>query len=468
MRSEDLSYFEEEEFKEALAQYESALSEGRQVYMDADELTDIAEYYMVNEREPDATECINLAVQLHPDAIDPQVFLSRQQMFHGNMKAARRIAKAIDDQNDREVQFLWAEILIKEERQEEAYHRLQTYYETLEEDKDLFLYDAAGVFMDYDEWETATLWAKQLKKEFPKFKKTDILLSDIMVCCGKVSEAVTLLDDILSQEPFNKEAWNLMAEAQSGQEHYSEALEAIEYLLALDEKNEQAKLIRANCLFHLNRMAEAFLQYEDYLKRNPEDVSAIFFASVTLSNLGFYEDSYEMLSKAYELTTEDSPERSRIYLQYSFLASKTKGLREALDYLDKCYEAEGRKQDSDYFLLQGQYYLENGKPYMAEDLFQTALDMSDDQQTTKLMIAITFAENDEFETATDILEKLMDSDMPEKETRCLPYLAYCTHFIAIHPMRKVYFQQAMTYNPELTKSLFAIINPNKPLEEHEK
>lgn len=47
MRSEDLAYFEEEEFLECLAKYEKAIQDGLQPYMDADELTDIAEYYMI-------------------------------------------------------------------------------------------------------------------------------------------------------------------------------------------------------------------------------------------------------------------------------------------------------------------------------------------------------------------------------------------------------------------------------------
>ena len=43
MPNEDLSYFQENEFKQKLALYEQMLQGGQSVYLEADELTDIAE-----------------------------------------------------------------------------------------------------------------------------------------------------------------------------------------------------------------------------------------------------------------------------------------------------------------------------------------------------------------------------------------------------------------------------------------
>ena len=103
MREEDLNYFEEPDFKRALEKYENALANNSSVYLDADELTDIAEYYMTKGQEDKADEAIQLALNLHPESVDPQIFLSRQQMFYGNMERAHEICDSILDQNDREV-----------------------------------------------------------------------------------------------------------------------------------------------------------------------------------------------------------------------------------------------------------------------------------------------------------------------------------------------------------------------------
>ena len=43
-------YFDDEEFKEMLADYERTVQSGLLVFMDVDDLADIAEYYHLKER----------------------------------------------------------------------------------------------------------------------------------------------------------------------------------------------------------------------------------------------------------------------------------------------------------------------------------------------------------------------------------------------------------------------------------
>ena len=66
MSTEDLSYFQEEEFKKNLALYEQMLQGGQSVYLEADELTDIAEYYLVQNDTDKAMACIQYALNIHP------------------------------------------------------------------------------------------------------------------------------------------------------------------------------------------------------------------------------------------------------------------------------------------------------------------------------------------------------------------------------------------------------------------
>lgn len=80
------SYFEDPEFKEALARYEGMVENHTPAYFEADELTDIAEYYASKGRHKDADKAINLAIQLHPDNIDALIFQARSLMLLGKKK----------------------------------------------------------------------------------------------------------------------------------------------------------------------------------------------------------------------------------------------------------------------------------------------------------------------------------------------------------------------------------------------
>ncbi len=466
LRSEDLSFFESKDFKESLEQYESALKEGRKVYMDADELTDISEYYMVNEREEDASKCISLALELHPDATNPQVFLARQQMFHNNLEKAREIAQAIQQQDDRETRFLWAEIFIREGDSYNASDMLMQHYLTLQDGQAQFLYDSANIFADYDEWEIALEWATKLKEEFPKYKNTNMLLSDAMLSCGKVQEAEKILQEILSNDPFCKEGWRLMAEAQSSQKRYNDALESIDYMLALDENDSKGILIRANCLFHLNRIQETHEEYVKYLKQVPNDITILYFDSVALTHLKQYDEAMDQLRKAMSYCKKDSTEFRQICMQSCYLLSKTSMYENALTVLEEAYQIGNTEKDADYYLLKGHIMLETQNTDEAEECFEKALTCSDDATATTLTTAIEYAENELYEKAIYMLETLMKTDMPDKEARCMPYLAYCTYFVPEHGDHKKYLRQAAQCNPILTEYLFAPIYPGKSISEY--
>lgn len=466
MRNEDLTYFESKEFKGTLAHYEAAVNEGRPIYMDADELTDVAEYYMIKEREEEASQCIHTALELHPEATDPQVFLARQQLFHGHIEKAKELASVILDQQDREVRFLWAEIRIKEGRAQEASQQLMYYYRTLDEEKDLFLYDAAGVFMDYNEWEIALMWAEELKKKFPQFERADLLRSEIMVCYGRCQKAIPILDKILNENPFCAEAWSLMAEAQSGLEHYTEALEAIDYVLAIDETNLSAMLIRANSLFHLQRMKEAHEQYVKYLEKCPNDVSILYFDAVTLTNLECYHEALTQLGVALDYCHDDSPELSAIYIQTSYLMSKFNEAEHALTALEQAYSVNEKEKDTEYYLLKAHIYMENNIREDVEEYFDQAMRLAHDKNATRMTIAIEYAECEKYEKATALFEEILTDItciIPDKEARCLPYLAYCTHFLKQYPKYKEYTQRAIQLNPQLTTFLFQHIYPENTL-----
>lgn len=462
MRSDDLSYFEEDEFLNCLAQYEESVSNGVQPYMDADELTDIAEYYMIKNRERDADKCISLATTLHPEAIDPQVFLARQQLFHGNVEEASRIARAIIDQQDTEVRFLWAEIAIKEGNCVQADQLLREHYDGQDTEKDIFLYDATGVFMDYEMWDYALAWAKRLKSEYPKFNNVDLLICEIRISCGELEGVTDELETLLADEPFNKQAWELLAEAQCSHENYHAALEAIDYLLALDENNNQGRIVKANCLFHLDRLDEAHQQYDEYLHDNPNDGGILFYDAMVLSALEKYDEAYQQLQRAVALLSPTTTEYYQANMQICYILSKLRKHHEAISTLTLLYNTTDRTIDSDYYFLKGHIHLENGYSDEASNCFDNAEELSTDPHGIRHMRAIELIENQYYAQGLSILHALLQTDMADKEANCYPYIAYATYFLEGQPHYKQYLQKAVLHNPKLTLYLFAPIYPNIP------
>ncbi len=466
MHRSDQAYFEDPEFQELLERYEHSLQEGESIYMDAEELTDIAEYYMMHGDEDKANACIARAQELHPDATDPLVFLARQQLFHGNLPAAYGILYSISDQEDREVVFLHAELLLKERKPQQADRLLRECCDRILEDRDAFIYDAADIMYEYDFADDALIWAIQLIEEYPKYPDARMLLADIYMKLGRYEEARIHAETVLNEDSFSQGAWMVLAEALAMQEKCEESLEASEYLLAINEKHPEAMLTRASNLFYLNRIDEAHEQYQAYLRQYPGEYAILYLDGVCLSNLERHEEARETLLQALDASSTDAPERVHIHLQLAYVLSKLHMLDQALEQLEECHNYPEPENPIDYNLARGHILLENEAYDEAEKHFDLAIKSSKNPYDTLLLIGITLGETGHYTKAADIFQSLHDSAMENAEEKTSPYLAYCHLFLNNRDLYLRFLKEAAKLNPNTTQFLFSQFYPGVPVTEY--
>ena len=164
MNNDLSSYFEDPEFKDLLAKYEGMAESHTPTYFDAEELTDIAEYYASQGEEQKAEEAIDFALRLHPNNTDALVFKSRSLCIKGKLSEAYQVMNLIEDPSDREVQFLKADLLIEERRMEEAETIYQALAETENESFEVLL-DIALTYMDANQKAYAARWLEKLREK---------------------------------------------------------------------------------------------------------------------------------------------------------------------------------------------------------------------------------------------------------------------------------------------------------------
>ena len=164
MNNDLSSYFEDPEFKDLLAKYEGMAENHTPTYFDAEELTDIAEYYASQGDEQKAEGAIDFALRLHPTNTDALVFKSRSLCIKGKLDEAYQVMNLIEDASDREVKFLKADLLMEEHRMEEA----EIIYEELAASEDQsfeVLLDIAMTYMDANQKEYAAKWIKKIQEK---------------------------------------------------------------------------------------------------------------------------------------------------------------------------------------------------------------------------------------------------------------------------------------------------------------
>lgn len=125
-------YFDSKEFRDILTSYEESVRSGLPIFMDADDLTDIADYYNYTGDTDRATEVIDFALNMNPGATTPLVFKARAALENENIALAEELAEKIIDKDDPDYKYLKAEILIAQNKIDKAEEFLNEYSETIE------------------------------------------------------------------------------------------------------------------------------------------------------------------------------------------------------------------------------------------------------------------------------------------------------------------------------------------------
>ena len=462
-------YYQSRHFLRLLHRYEKAVRDGHVPYLEADELTDIAEYYMTGKQDDKANQAIQAAIDMHPDAPDPQIFLARQKMFYGQLDEARDIIDAITEQDDCEVVYVRAEILIKDGRADEASDYLLGQTDEMEDCLDSFLYDCAAIFMDYDQWELAEEWTARLREAYPDHPSLPIMEAEIQMGLDNYEEAMPMLQEILEDDPYNSEAWNLLAETYVALEMYPDALEAADYSLAINPQDSNAILMKANAYMRDEQMTSAILHYTQYLEKQPDDLSVQLSLAVCYNSTERFEEALALLGKAEQYAVK-MPDReadlSQIFLMRSYALSRQKKFREALKELKRARELSDGQQTWQYDIAEGEVYLQSGQTKQAEDFFTSALSESPEKGETLFNIALAYSSAGYYDSAIDLLNDVWTLYGTQEGKFVVPYLADC--YLNKNDMASflTYLQLAPSCNREATQHLFRDRYPGVAPEEY--
>lgn len=450
-------YYHSRHFQRLLHRYEKAISEGHVPYLEADELTDIAEYYMTGKQDAKANQAIKAAIDMHPDSVDPQIFLARQRMFYGKLDEARNIIDGITEQNDCEVIYIRAELLIKEGRPDEASDFLQNQMSLMQDSLDTYLYECTSIFMDYDKWQLAEEWLGRLKEAYPTHPRLSIMEAEIKMGLDDFNTAHTMLKRILDEDPYNYEAWDLLAETDIALEKIPEAQEAADYSLAINPQDSTALLMKANAFYHDGLMPEAIEYYTKYLDLQPDDLSIQLSLALCYCSEERFKEVLPILEKAeqYALKLPDKKDDLSQVLQLrAFALSRLNRIADAITLVEKAREYCDESQAWRCDMTLGDIYLQAKDTKQAENCFAKALEKSSEQGDTLFNIALAYSNAGYNDVAIDLLDDVWTIFGPKEGQFVVPYLANC--YLRKNDMVNFlfYLKMAPSCDRETTKALF--------------
>lgn len=449
-------YFDSQEFQELLTSYEEAVSSGQPVFMDAEELAEIADYYQMTNHQDQAEEAINLALSLAPGAIAPLTYKVHESLYYNRIDDAEHYFNQITETDAPDYIYDQAEILIAKGKVQEADDLLHEQLNNVpNHERQDYIIDVAGIFQDYCIFDKAMDWMKMAEKEdTPQYKE---LLARTLFGLGQYKDSEKLFNELIDTNPFSTQYWNALASTQMMNRDFSSAIQSSEYAIAIDPDDPDALLSKANGLFELDNYEEALQYFERFNKIDPTDEVAHLRQGTCLINLRRIPEAIQVLSKALEMTHSVSPYMVDIYRELAFAYGANEEPEKALECLDKTDQMECDHADIE--VIKGHILLANNRLEEAEGHFRQAIVTTDDPRRIFLRVIVSLYDNRFLDATYNMLKKYFQV-YGEDASEGYAYMAICCYEMKHNEEFLHYLKKACETDPKECKLVLSSIFPD--------
>ena len=454
MRSDD-EYFNDEEFREILDEYEEAGKSGQPLFMDADDLADIADYYQMNGRYEEARQAIDTAAERDPHALGVLNYQIHEALQDGQVDRAQELLDSIMEQESPEYIYDRAEILIARDKVEEADQYLrEKLMDTPSDEYQDYVLDVANIYTDYGLNDKAMEWMMRARQENSEdFKE---LMARTLFGLGKYEDSERIFNELIDSNPFQKRYWHALASAQYMKEDYNASVSSSEYAIAIDPDDPEGVIAKANALFRLENFEGALEYYERYSKLEPDDEFGLLHQGTCLINLGRFEEALHRLLQAADTAPEDSELLVDIYQELAFTYSELHEVELALHYIDLTDNLDC--DHDDMTVIRGHVLLANAHLEEAEQMFRQALRQSDNDPHVMMRILVSLYDNKYVEAAYVMFKKFLNS-VDDDWTEGFAYMALCCWDKGLTEEFMKYLELACQRNPQEARLVLSGLFP---------
>lgn len=393
------------ELVQLIKNYETAKAENRQLYLDADQLADIADWYASERSFDEAQEAITYGLKLHPGNTDLLVEQAYLYLDTQKLQKAQKVAESITEEFDSEVKLLKAELLLNEGKLEETQWLLNTIADADELET---ISDVVYLYLDMGYPEAAKEWLEKGKSRYAEEEEYIALTADYLTSTQQIESAITYYNKLIDKSPFNPSYWMGLVKCYFIQEQIDKAIEACDFALAADDEFGEAYAYKAHCFFYLNNSDDAIENYQKAmdLKAIPPELGYMFMG-ISYGNKEEWQNADDCYNKVIKRFEEDGDKQSILlidtYTSKAFALSHLERYEEAHQLCEKAKAINPNE---------GLIYLTEGKLYLAEEMeneavksFEKAIESNSGIEMW-YMIASAYSDSDYLPEAKEYFEKV--------------------------------------------------------------
>jgi tetratricopeptide (TPR) repeat protein len=346
-----------EELKVLLMQYEN-LREGRpNSYIEREGFERLVEYFDEKDKFNEALVVCDYAINQYPNTAELLLLKANLLIVIKNFEEALILLDEAEelDSTDSNLYILKTDAYLALDMEKKAAEVLEIAVENFEGEEKLdLLFELSDVYDDYEQFEKVFDCLVLILKMDPANEEALHKICFWTDHTGRNEEGITLCKEILEEQPFNELAWFNLGAAYQGIKLHEKAIDAYEYVVALNDKFENAYRNMGDAHLRLRNYKVAIECLEKVLEfSSPEGVvyEAIGHCYDRLEN---YTQARSYYKKASFLDAEDAHMHYKIattYMNEAAWANAVKCLNTAL---------RSNNMQPDYNLAIGQCYMKIG------------------------------------------------------------------------------------------------------------
>lgn len=424
----DFFEFDNEDFdeiNELIQQFEDAIKRNNSAFFDQDDFESIIDYYEDIGQFEKALVANERALEIHPFSA---TLLLRQAHLIFNLKNAESALEIIDkvislDASEIGAYILKAEIYSFQSKYNEAIEILQ-HLENLCEGDDLI-----DVYLQtcdvYEDMSKHQLVFEYLKKCLRLDASNDEAINRINYCLEltqNFEDGIEFFRELINKQPYNHQAWYNLACAYRGLGLTEKAIEAFEYVIAINEDIDYVYIDLAELLLKENQFEKALDVLND-LSENYEPDEEVF---VLQGKCFDAQNNYKMARYYYKKALHQNPSLSDVYFKIGETYKKEDLWEQAFQAFQKAADLE--KEQYEFCLALAEAALEINELDVAIDACETAIEIFVNKEDGYFLMSKVFSTINDLETAEKIV---MNGISLCKETRKLEYALVAVYLMQL-------------------------------------
>lgn len=441
----------------SVKRYEDMISNGRKDYFDEDDLLDVADYYYHDmERDEDALQCLDYALQLHPDCTVAKLQKAEIYFYGKRREEAWNILKSIDNREDTDFLYYYGLFTLEtgDVPTANAYYK-RAYFAQKGDCLDLFcqiLWD----FIDHDALQQVKEWFCILPKSYEEDPRVLEIKADYYHKLAQYDKAIELEEKLLDMDPYNAAYWNALTKMYYLKGEMGKAAGSVAYALDINPKDPESLMLSAEISSAQGDYGRAHELYDKYIKVDDKNSLMYFNNAQALLMLCKFREAKDQLFYALKYCDDKLVNKHDIYntLGRTCLALNDTGSSRL--YFGKAFDED--KDESMFGFNMLSVALQEAKDDRIEYFVDKILEDKIKNQGSPEALLYVLLGFEKYGLIKKVVKATKEKNSAYYEV-CSPFMAFVYYHQKDYKNFVEYLKIAVVKSPIYTKEIFSEIFP---------